>query len=192
MPAVLVLALLVGQPPKVTPVPKIEPGYTAFPDVKPPPSWFNDPLYKTDPGAARAKYNKAMDELIWKDFPPLLPHDATTLQKVQREQARAAQQYIQQMKVLIETGRWSSSDLQQFTAFAAEAFRVAAELVPTPAGRVRYYESRVILLKEIEQFTELRVTTGSDPPQNLSSARFTRLQAEVELLKLKESLKGGK
>jgi hypothetical protein len=38
----------------------------------------------------------------------------------------------------------------------------------------------------------VRVAEGNDPPHNLNLVRFYRLQAEADLLKLKETLKAEK
>jgi hypothetical protein len=67
-------------------------------------------------------------------------------------------------------------------------YRAAAELEPTPAGKFAALETRVLALKECERFTEARTSAGNDPPQQLNVCRFHRLQAEADLLRLKEQL----
>ena len=70
----------------------------------------------------------------------------------------------------------------------SEVFRVAAELETTAAAKVPYLEGRVIVMKDAERFAEARVSSGTDPSHQLNLARFYRLQAEADLLILKEQL----
>jgi hypothetical protein len=62
----------------------------------------------------------------------------------------------------------------------------------TPAARVAWYEERVVLAKAFEEFMRIQVLRdGNQPPHALHLARFRRLQAETELLKLKEEVGKG-
>ena len=151
--------------------PKIKgerPDYTAFPDLKP----------------------------AGIELPPLpaVAADAPPLRKVQYEQAQAGLAYLAHTKEVIRVGNWDKSFFREYLLMSEETFRVAAELEDKPAKRVPWYEARVRGLKEFEQFTELRVRSGTEPPQGLPAARFARLQAEADLLKLKAEVEkaGGK
>jgi hypothetical protein len=51
---------------------------------------------------------------------------------------------------------------------------------------------RVADVKWFEHFIATRVEVGSDPSQNLSMVKAVRIDAEINLLNLKEALKAGK
>jgi hypothetical protein len=68
----------------------------------------------------------------------------------------------------------------------------AADLETTPADRVKWYGYRVAALRRLEVITALSIQLGFEDPQMLHIARAGRIDAEIELLKLKESLKGEK
>jgi hypothetical protein len=96
------------------------------------------------------------------------------------------------MRTRIEIGQYRSEQFAEMVRVATDVFRIAMELEPTPAAKIGYYEDLVAVFKEIERFTTMRVNAGVDPPQHENLARFYRLQAEADLIQLKESLKGGK
>jgi hypothetical protein len=182
---VLLAVLLAAQPAEKKP----DPAYTAFPDLKPPPMPGGD---EPDREAAWAAYDKAMAGLVT----PKLPAPAaapTPLQRVQFEQVRAGAAYLEKMRHVIAIGRWEPEFFAEYLKVAAEVHKVAADLDGTPAGRVKCYEARVVLMKELERFVGRRQDANVDPPQHLDLARFHRLQAEADLLKLvAEAEKAGK
>ncbi|WP_439622246.1 hypothetical protein [Gemmata sp.] len=189
----LILFSAFAQHPKLEPakqVPeetsKLGPVYTAFPELKPP------PMTTDGKPADRGARSKELHELIFKDVFADLPADATLLQKVQYQQVHEGLLYLQKIKEVIDLGRWDSAYYKEYLSMASQVHRAAAELHTIPTRRIRCFEARVILLKEIEIFVTWRVETGNSPPQDLHSVRFQRLQAEADLLALKESLKSAK
>jgi hypothetical protein len=50
-----------------------------------------------------------------------------------------------------------------------------------------WYEQRVKDLKKFEKFTDARVEVGADPPQNRHRVKAARINAEIELLKSRNS-----
>ena len=68
-----------------------------------------------------------------------------------------------------------------------------AELKDTPADRVKCYEMRLDAARRLRGSPGSRVEAGNEPPQSLNIAKADRIDAEIELLKLKEQVeKGGK
>lgn len=141
---------------------------TAFPDLK--------------PRIPDEKYN--VPDLPLPPF-PVLAADAPMLRKVQYEQLREGLSYLYRVETRIQLGAFDQGSFREYLLMTEVVFRAAAELEDTPAKRVPWYETRVRILKELERFTKLRVDLGGAPPQDLHSARFARLQAEADLLKLK-------
>lgn len=163
---------------------KLGPANTAFPDLKRP-EWQKD-------GKLNPTYNKERHDLVFKDILPELPKDASPLQKVHYEQARSGILYLQEMLRVIDLGRWDAAYYNQYLNMSTQVHLPVAELYSTSQGRIRCYEARVILLKDAERFIQIRVDMGNQAPQDAYLARFCRLQAEADLLKLKESLKDKK
>ena len=82
--------------------------------------------------------------------------------------------------------------LRDYAGVAAVVYGVAAELEEKPARRVPWFEARVRKLKEVEGHVERAVRTGGLQAQALNVARFQRLQAEADLLRLKADVEKGK
>lgn len=164
--------------------PKLGPEGSAFPELKPP----TGPEGKDVTPEAIAKYQRELNDLLFKDIPAALPKNPTPLQRVRYEQAREGIQALRLIKKNIEIGNWTSQELGGLLTLATDVHRVAADLEPTTAGRVRCYERRVILFKEIERFCGIRFEAGSGPHQDFGGVLFRRLQAEADLLTLKSKI----
>jgi hypothetical protein len=67
-----------------------------------------------------------------------------------------------------------------------------AGLTTRPEEKLKCAEMRLEAAKEFEKFIAARVEVGSDPSQNQDFAKAFRLDAEIDLLKLKEALKDKK
>ncbi len=132
-----------------------------------------------------------------RDTPPALPTaaaDAPPLRKAQVELVREGVDYIARCKELMRTGAWAVSDFRKYADVLTETCRVAAELEEKPAKRVPWYELRVQRMKDVENLISQGVKVGNVAPQELNLIRFQRLQAEIDLLKLKAEVEkaGGK
>lgn len=170
---ILVVGARAEQPeskPDVKPFPELRPAFTAFPDLKPNLPRRDDPLL--------------VPAL------PKLPADAPPLRKVLHEQARAGLTYIVRISDVIRTGNWSDGSLHDTVLLINAAYLVAAELEDTVTNRIPWYEERVRKLKGIERLLELRamVSSGTTPPLGFNFTRFHRLQAELDLLALKNAV----
>jgi hypothetical protein len=173
-----------GQPPAATTDDKPKdprPAYTAFPDLKPP---------TVERVEAKEFDGRRTLELVEKDAVPLPPWpaaaaDAPQLRRLQVEQLQEGRAYIDRMIRVTRVGRYTPEDVRELAAVTAETYRLAAELEEKPAARVPWYEARVRKLKEYEQTVEQRVATGTSGPQEVNLARMRRLQAEIDLTKVK-------
>jgi hypothetical protein len=185
---IVVLLAVFAQPGKEVPkLPKPTPSLlgaddTAFPELKLPAPPRDGQNYE--------RYRKEREELfakLLKDV-PAPPKELTLLQKVQYEQLQAGRTAIRKIEESIEIGRWDSAYFKEYISLLGEVDKLAAELQPTLAARIKYYEVRVLRFKEFERFMSIRVDLGNDAPHVLHVSRFARLQAEADLLKLKELL----
>ncbi len=95
------------------------------------------------------------------------------------------------MNEIIQIGRWDSAFFGEYVKLHVTLAENLAELFDKPADKIKCSEMRVEKLKELEKFIDTRVKTGTEPPQNLNVAKAVRIDAEIDLLKLKETLKVG-
>jgi hypothetical protein len=114
--------------------------------------------------------------------------DAPPLRKLQLELVQEGLAYIKRCKDLIRADAWVASDFRKYADVLTETCRVAAELEDKPANRLPWYEFRARQMKEVEALIDRVVQSGSIAPQELTLIRFQRLQAEVDLLKLKTEM----
>jgi hypothetical protein len=196
-PFVFVAALAVsvgsGQPSgdkKTEPKPRDQPGsYTAFPDLKPPSTERAEA--KNPDGTTRVVVieRNAITLPPW----PRVAADAPPLRKLLFEQMREGRDYIDKINEAIRQGAYDMRLLREFATMTVEVYGLAAELEDQPAKRVPWFEARVRKLKELEQFVDLGVRAGAEASRSSNLARFQRLQAEVDLIKLKAEVeKAGK
>jgi hypothetical protein len=89
-------------------------------------------------------------------------------------------------------GEWKESELAEHMKELRALWENLDELTTRPDEKLKCAESRVAAMKEFEKFISGRVDAGRDPSQSLDFAKAARLDAEIELLKLKESLQDKK
>ena len=153
--------------------------YTAFPELKPPTIELQE---NKDPHSNRYPGYVEKNTAPLPPLPTLMANDSP-LRKVLLAQVREGLAYLAYMKEIISIGSWNQTFFPQYLRITNDVFRVAAEL--EPAKRMPWYETRIRRLKAVEQFMLMRVKKGTAPPHALDLASFVRLQAEVDLLKLK-------
>jgi hypothetical protein len=161
--------------------------YTAFPDVTPatfdwPPPRGRDGRPVKDP--LRSSIFFRLQPVLTRPVPP----DAPPLTKVRLAQLYEGTEYLLRFQEKLWHGSFRTGEYASYLNMVADVFRLAAELDGTPAGRVALYEDRVRVMKEVERYTGDRVNAGTDPPHALAETRFHRLQAEADLLRLKDEL----
>jgi hypothetical protein len=193
LPALAALTASVGAGPPA--LPKVEvkprdlkPTYTAFPDLTPT-ARERKTVTKTDGQPAVVVVEKGAAPL-----PPLpkVADDAPPLHRVQYEQLKEGMAYLSQAEEIIRLGAWDIELLRDYAIMASAVYAVAAELEEVPARRVPWFEARVRKLKEFEGYVERSVRAGGTASQALNVARFQRLGAETDLLRLKADLEKGK
>jgi len=129
--------------------------------------------HKLDPSVARA-------------FKPD-PNDSP-LRKLQKDRCRELSSYIAKIETLIEIGKWNPQDFSEYLKICASLSESLLEVVDKPTHKLKCLELCVEILKVGENFTETRVAVGSDPSQNLNVARAARINAEIQVLKLKTEI----
>jgi hypothetical protein len=155
------------------------PAYTAFPEIALPNGPDGKPAPFTDWGRCLARLPGA-SRPVPTDAPP---HDKLWAARVNEWRV-----YILRVQTRIEIGQYRSEEYFQFLNEITGMYEQAAELEPTAAGKIAAYEARLLVYKESERFMVARVLAGHDPPHQLNLIRFDRLQAEADLIQLKERL----
>ena len=114
------------------------------------------------------------------------------LRKLQKERCRERAAAVVKIEEVLAFGRYEPAFYSDYVRLQSTLAENLAELMDKPADKVKCYEMRLNAMKEWERFTKARVESGTGPPQDLNLARAARLDAEIDLLKVKESVKGGK
>ncbi|HUR55278.1 MAG TPA: hypothetical protein VMZ71_14180 [Gemmataceae bacterium] len=187
----------VAQPPPVQPSKKLLPEppsqqpFTAFPDLRGPltPAMRpRDPDGKLEVVKDRdgkpymvLDYEKLFAQVVGQ-FPRPIPKDAPALTKVRIAQVNEGMAYILKFKTQIDIGQFTASGYLEYLKMVCVTFQAAALADSDPAKKRAAYEAQVILMREMENFTKMRVDAGAEGSQQLNQTRFYRLQAEAELL----------
>jgi hypothetical protein len=124
--------------------------------------------------------------------PPAVADDAPPLRKAQYELVQEGLAYIKRCQDVIRADVWVASDFRKYADVLTETCRVAAELEEKPEKRLAWFEARVRRMKEVEYLLDRGVRSGTFAAHELNLVRFQRLQAEVDLLKLKAEVEKGK
>ena len=116
--------------------------------------------------------------------------------KLQKERARERAIYVVKTQELLKVGDaksfWNSAHFGEYSKEQRTLWENLAGLVSKPEDKLKCAEMRVEGAKEFEKFIEKRVDAGLDPSQNQDFAKAARIDAEIDLLKLKEALKDKK
>jgi hypothetical protein len=121
--------------------------------------------------------------------PRPIPPNAPALVKVRTAQVNEGARYLIRTSTRFELGTFR--DFSEMVRVTSDVYRAAAELEPTAAGKTGYLEDRVAVLKFVEELV-IHYVREELSPHSQQIATFYRLQAEADLIQLKESLKGGK
>lgn len=136
------------------------------------------PEFKLDPVTAEAIKPDPKD-------PPL--------RKLQKERCRERADALDRITEIVTLGNWSPSFYRDYVKLQITFWENLAELEEKPADRVKYFERRVDAAKEIERFLSVLVNAGNEPPHSHTLAKATRIDTEIDLLKLKDQMeKAGK
>jgi hypothetical protein len=83
-------------------------------------------------------------------------------------------------------------EIEKFLTHIPLFIEAGAALAQTDADRLWWYELYLKAMRDVERYVSVRVEVGAEPSQLLNISRAARIDAEIELLKLKESLKAKK
>ena len=112
--------------------------------------------------------------------------------KLQKERARERAIYVVKTQEVIKIGNWNAAHFGEYAKEQRTLWENLAGLATKPEDKMKCAEMRLEAAKEFEKFVTSRVNVGSDPSQNQDFAKAFRLDAEIDLLKLKEALKDKK
>ncbi len=115
------------------------------------------------------------------------PNDSP-LRKLQKDRCRELSSYLAKIETLIEIGKWNPQDFSEYLKICASLSESLLEVVDKPTDKLKCLELCVEIIKVGEKFTETRIAVGSDPSQNLNVARAARINAEIQVLKLKTEI----
>jgi hypothetical protein len=124
--------------------------------------------------------------------PVAASEDDSPIRKLQKERFNARLAAAQMQYQRLQIGAVTSDGLRQLPGLVARMAEDRADLELNPADRVKWLELRVEVLREYERIARRRVEAGTSNPDEVSLATAARADAEIDLLRLQESLKKGK
>jgi hypothetical protein len=124
------------------------------------------------------------------DVKPFAVGDADgPLLKLQKERFNARLEAARLQAQAVRVGALNTQQLNDLLAVLASN---AVDVEQQPEAKVKWMELRVTVLKIQEAMALKRVEAGAENASASLLARAARIDAEIDLLKLKESLKGDK
>lgn len=139
------------------------------------------------PQAARDTPPEVAKLLMLKPFPAAEADGA--LLKLQKERFNARLEAAQLQLQAVRAGALNAQQLNELLAVLASN---AADVEPKAENKVKWMEMRVEVLKSQEAIARARVEAGAENPSASLLAKAARLDAEIDLLKLKDALKADK
>jgi hypothetical protein len=145
-----------------------------------------------DPKESRPRedQNVKLDPYIAKLVEPEASDSAVL--KLQKERVRERAIYLAKMQEVIKSGIWTAANFGDYIKEQRTFWEQLPGLASKPEDKLKCAEMRVEATKEFEKFIGIRVNEAGEPMQALNFAKAARLDAEIDLLKLKEALKAGK
>jgi hypothetical protein len=116
---------------------------------------------------------------------PADPADGT-LRKLQKERFNTRLEVLRSLAKSVEAGALKPEEL---TDLVSQLTANGVDLEDKPEGKVKWAEMRLEFLRGLEHLAERR---AGDAPVEYYLAKAARIDAEIEVLKLKEALKPGK
>ena len=110
----------------------------------------------------------------------------STIQKLLKHRLDYGVKQLVRHREVIRKGSWNSISYAEFFECLTDMQAAASELWGgQPKELIPWLEELVVVAKEMERFTFIRVLTGTEPPQRLDGTIRHRLRAETALLKAK-------
>jgi len=145
------------------------------------PGLAQQPAPKSDPASDLTKLLAIKPFEVGDSDAPLL--------KLQKERFNAR---LEAARLQVQAVRVGALNTQQLSELLAVLASNAVDVEQKPADKVKWMEMRVGLLKGQEEMARRRVEAGAENASASLLAKAARIDAEIDLLKLKESLKGDK
>jgi hypothetical protein len=114
------------------------------------------------------------------------------LLKLQKERARARALFVFKVDEGMPISSWSTRYITECAEERLVLWENLEEVAQTPADKLKCAEMRLEAAKGFEKYSSTRVEVGSDHSLTLNFAKAARIDAEINLLKLKETLKDKK
>ena len=108
--------------------------------------------------------------------------------KLKKERAGARSMYFARTDAMNRTRGCWQADVYEYVEEQRALWANLAELAVLREEKLQCAEMRVAAAKQFEIFIILRVVVGSEPPRNINVVKAARIDAEIDLLKLKEGL----
>ena len=152
---------------------------TAFPELEIPQRVPDDQNY-------RELFAKLCPRLTGKTGLVIEPTD-DPLRKLLKARLNEGVTYIQRIRERIRIGAFSPDVRLEYFECLADSQATVTELWSNqPKELIPWLEELVIVAKEFERFTYLRMSIGTDPPHAFDAARLHRFKAEATLWKAKK------
>ena len=119
---------------------------------------------------------------------PVADSDAPLL-KLQKERFNARLEAARLQAQAVRAGSFNTQQLNDLLAVLASN---AVDVAEKPDDKVRWMEMRVEVLRSQEAIARKRAEAGAENAAASLLAKAARIDAEIDLLKLKDSLPGGK
>ncbi|MBX9579791.1 MAG: hypothetical protein K2X87_05735 [Gemmataceae bacterium] len=139
------------------------------------------------PPAGKADPASVLSRIAGLKPAPADPNDAP-VRKLRKERYNARLEAAQTLAKTVKAGVSAPNELTGLVMVLAEN---AADLEQDPAGRVKWLQLRVDLLKDEERLARDRVKAGGSFPGEAALATAARADAEIDLLLYQEFLKSG-
>jgi hypothetical protein len=160
---------------------------TSFPTTNSPLLGLKDIPTRSNPKADRDPLEPELPQLI---AAAVRPDDKDTpLQKLRKTRVRELALYVAKTNTVIELGRWDGANSRDFCGTHRQLGKALAELLNAPADKAKALELGLGGLKESERITGALVQAGRNRPQEVNVVRAARLDAEIELLRLRTAHK---
>lgn len=114
------------------------------------------------------------------------------LRKLQKERVRERALALDALRRQTEIGRVDGNTFADITRLQSTIAENLAEMMDAPADRIKCFEMRLDALRAYEKLTKERVAAGTEPERVMRLATAARIDAEIDLLKLKDAQKKDK
>ena len=109
------------------------------------------------------------------------------LRKLQKDRVRERVEAVKRFQAALEVGRWDARTFGEYVELQSTLGSNLSDLFDKPEEKVKCYEMRLEAMMEFEKYIEANVKAGNLRSQDSNPARAARIDAEIDLLKFKET-----